>query len=103
MQQQQSMEQKQQQAMMLDAQVKLSQAELVKAGAAQQRVQMQAIVDGLKHQLDELRAASDEGNAVADMKYKYDKLNADVALKLTEMEQDAGVQLNAEYADNKDA
>ena len=98
--QQQQMEQKQQQAMMLDAQVKLSQAEVMKATAQQQKVQMQAIIDGLKHQLNELKATSEEGNNVAEMQFKYDKLNADVALKLTEIEQAEGKQLNADYESN---
>ena len=98
--QQQQMEA--QQAALMDAQVKVAQAEVMKANAQLQKNQMQATIDHLRHQLEELKAMSQEGKNVAEMNLQYDKLYSDIALKLTEIETNAGVQLNAQYLQNQE-
>ncbi len=85
----------------LQAQKGLAQAELIKATAAMQKNKMQMIIDGLKHQLDSLKAASEEGKNVAELNLAYDEMLTNAALELTKIEATSQSQQDANLAQNK--
>jgi hypothetical protein len=99
--QQEQQEQKQLAFMQLKAQTDIAEAEVTKARAALQKNQMQMIIDSLKHELEELKAASAEGKAVSELQFKYNELATGAALKLTEIEARNKTEENVNFVENK--
>lgn len=108
---QQMMQEKQMQLQMqqttVQAQAQVAQAEMQKAQATQENGQLKAQIDAMKaqHQLEidtmknQIAAAKEAGN----QRFQVQKLQADTALKLTELELAAKRDLNKEVQDNQGA
>lgn len=120
-QQQQGEKQKadQQNVAMIQMQVQLAQAEIVKAQAAQNSVDLKGQIEALKHQremekqtyeaqLAQLEAKIKMVQQVADgqekderLEFDYNKLASDLAMKLTELEAQSKQQEEQNYQENK--
>jgi len=74
----------------------------MKAEAAQQKNMMQGQIESLKLQLQEAKDEATLAKDAADVRFDYDKLAAETATKMLEMEQASKQQLNAEYAQNRE-
>ena len=97
---------------MFEAQQKLSEAEMLKGKAdmeaqrvelhtKQQKQQSDNAIAALKLQLQEQQQELDGLKAGTAQAYDYDKLVADTALKITEMEIQANRDLSQQTAENK--
>lgn len=100
---QQQMQQKQEQVEQLMQQMQIMQTQAaVKLGNAQEaKVRSDHQNNMLKVQVEQLKAQLKQLADGAGLELDWAKLDADVALKLLEMEQNAGRQLNAEYRQNR--
>jgi hypothetical protein len=116
---QQQAEQQAQQQAMLQMQQSLAEAELMKAKAAQENVALKAKVEEVKHlqtmqkqtfdaqtaalkaQLERATLLSNAAGKDQETEYKYDKMNMDAALKLTEMEATSNTQEDLNFKLNK--
>jgi hypothetical protein len=92
--QEQQQKEDQMQAMTMEMQQKIGQAELQKAQADIMAQQVKLENERLQMQLDQMKAGSEQ-------MFDYAKLSSEIALRLTEMEQQAGKDLSAEYEANK--
>lgn len=109
--QQQMMEQQQQQLQMqqqqLQAQMQVAAAEQTKAQATLENGQLKAQIDAIKNQaqaeIDALKTQLQAAKDAAKQSFDYDKLRTDTALKLTEMETNAKMQLERELQANKES
>jgi len=122
-QQQQAEKQKmdQQSVAMMQMQIKLADAEMLKAQAAQENVMLKGQVEQAKHQremekqtyesqLAQLEAKIKIVQQVADgqerdekLEFDYQKLASDIALKITELEMQSKQQQEENYRQNKEA
>jgi len=118
-QQEQQAKQDQQSQAMIQMEQQLAQAEIMKAQAQQDNVSLKGQVELAKHQreMDKLSFEAEKialqhqldfANSVAsghekDMKseFDYDKLAADIAIRLTEIEASSKTEQNANYEQNK--
>lgn len=100
--QKQMEEQSQQTQVTLDAQSTLARAEEMKAEAAQQKNQMQGQIESLKLQLQQAKDEATLAKDASDVQFNYDKLAADIALKMAEMEQVGNQQENENFLENRE-
>lgn len=105
--QQNAMQEKMKQEKMMLEQIQmqktLAQAEMVKAQAAMQKNKMQLLIDGLKHQLETLKASSEEGTNIADLAFRYDELYSTLAVEIAKLEVQSKQQEEANVQQNKKA
>jgi len=105
MQKEQMQLQMQQQA--LQAQMQVAQAEQTKAQATLQNGQLKEQINAMeaqhKAEIEQMKAALQTAKDSAKQAFEYDKLRTDTALKLTEMETNAKMQLERELKANKDS
>jgi hypothetical protein len=110
-QQQQMMQQQEQQLQMqqqaLQAQMQVAQAEQTKAQATMQNGQLKEQINALeaqhKQEIEQMKAALQAAKDSAKQAFDYDKLKTDTALKLTELETNAKMQLERELQANKES
>ena len=86
---------------MIQAQMKLAQAEELKSVAAIQTAQARAETDFMKREIERMQNIIDAAKASDETNYKYDKLESDEALALTELEIEANKELNQKLEGNR--
>jgi hypothetical protein len=104
MSQMQQMEQQKEDEMnqaMMQMQQKLADAEMGKAQAEMQNVQLKAQIGSMELQIDEVEAIAKTANENAEMQFKYDQLQSDEALKITEIESKERIEVTKAHQQNK--
>jgi hypothetical protein len=103
MSQEQQQKEEQERQAMIEMQNKVADAELGKARAALETVQVKAEAERLKTKISALEAALSEASEEKQLAFDYDKMRIDAALKLTEIETKEKVDLNKQVQQNKEA
>ncbi len=99
--QQAQQEQKELQDKMAQAQSDIANAEMMKGQAALDSQYAKVKIEGMKQELDRMKALVDAANKADEMQFNYDKLASDESIKLTEMELAANKDLSPQLEDNK--
>ena len=89
------------QAQMLQAQETMANAEMVKGQADMQNNQVKAQNEGLKNQIQAMRNEMEAMQKAGELKFKYDQLEENSALKLTELEAKHSIELNKARKENR--
>ena len=96
-------EQDQKDAVIMQMQTKLADAEMQKAQAEMANVQLKGQVAQMELQIDEATAIADNATKSADMQFKYDQLASTESLKISEIEAKERIEISKAHQQNKAA
>ena len=99
----QKQEQDQKDAVIMQMQTKLADAEMQKAQAEMANVQLKGQIAQMQLQIEEATSIADNATKSADMQFKYDQLESDEALKISEIESKERIEISKAHQQNKAA